>query len=82
MIVEGVRGTNYQGDIAIDDIIFSSSKCGVLPSNALPSLSTTVTTPLTAPTTSAPVTQAGMLCSVKWMHNFGSKPKTYTCLCN
>lgn len=26
--IEGVRGTNYQGDIAIDDIAFVSASCG------------------------------------------------------
>lgn len=28
IVFEGVRGTGYLGDIAIDDISFSSSKCG------------------------------------------------------
>ncbi|XP_067654503.1 MAM and LDL-receptor class A domain-containing protein 1-like [Haliotis asinina] len=34
IVFEGVRGRSYSGDIAIDDITFTTSNCGILPLSA------------------------------------------------
>lgn len=44
---EGVKGTGVSGDLAIDDITFTYSRCNVLPSIAVP--------PTAPPTTPPPV---------------------------
>lgn len=50
IIAEGVRGSSFRGDIAIDDFkIFSGVSCQITPLSASPN----------APTTSAPLTTAG-----------------------
>ncbi|KAK7473655.1 hypothetical protein BaRGS_00035133, partial [Batillaria attramentaria] len=36
IVFEGVRGTSYSGDIAIDDISFTENDCGVNPQTAAP----------------------------------------------
>lgn len=36
VVFEAVRGSSISGDIAIDDITFSTSKCSVVPSLAVP----------------------------------------------
>ncbi|KAL8608892.1 hypothetical protein ACOMHN_065230 [Nucella lapillus] len=55
IVFEGVRGRSYTGDIAIDDISFTQSSCGTIPSTAAPpttvSPPTTHTTPSTTPNT-------------------------------
>lgn len=49
IIAEGVRGSSFRGDIAIDDFkIFSGVSCQITPLSASPN----------APTTSAPLTTA------------------------
>ena len=50
VVFEGIRGKNYRGDIAIDDIAFTVGACAVLPQNAVPTLpptTATFTVPLT-----------------------------------
>ena len=47
IIAEGVRGSSYTGDIAIDDFkVLNGVSCSIIPTSADPN----------APTTSAPVT--------------------------
>ncbi|XP_046571399.1 MAM and LDL-receptor class A domain-containing protein 1-like [Haliotis rubra] len=41
IVFEGVRGRSYSGDIAIDDITFTTSNCGILPPNATAAPQTT-----------------------------------------
>lgn len=42
ILITGVRGSGYTGDIAIDDIYFDFTlPCTLIPSNAQPSLYTT-----------------------------------------
>jgi len=53
IVFEGIRGTGYQGDIAIDDIAFTVGACVVLPHNAVPTLPPT-TAASTAPPTTPP----------------------------
>ncbi|XP_055957693.1 MAM and LDL-receptor class A domain-containing protein 2 [Patella vulgata] len=52
IVFEGVRGATYTGDIAIDDIIFTQSSCGLLPATAIPPTQTTMV--LTSPAPTAP----------------------------
>ncbi|XP_013393211.1 MAM and LDL-receptor class A domain-containing protein 1 [Lingula anatina] len=44
IVFEGIRGTGFQGDIAIDDVGFSDSNCGLVPAAATPPPQTTITT--------------------------------------
>ncbi|XP_078334103.1 MAM and LDL-receptor class A domain-containing protein 1-like [Crassostrea virginica] len=58
VVIEGLRGSSFAGDIAIDDVSFSSSKCGISPSSASPSTSggsNVTTTPLTTVASTQPV---------------------------
>lgn len=52
IVFEGIRGTSYQGDIAIDDIALTVGACVVLPHNAVPTLPPT--TPISTATPTAP----------------------------
>ena len=58
IIFEGIRGTGYRGDIAIDDILITSGDCTTFPANADPNPVTTsvptATTQFTLPPTIAP----------------------------
>ena len=36
MVFEGIRGKNYQGDIAIDDISYVDGDCGTVPATPSP----------------------------------------------
>ena len=36
MVFEGIRGSNYQGDIAIDDISYVDGDCGTVPATPSP----------------------------------------------
>jgi hypothetical protein len=54
IIIEGIRGTGFTGDIAVDDFKFKIGSCSILPASAKPSTPTTqVAQPLTTnpPTT-------------------------------
>ena len=53
IVFEGIRGNSYQGDIAIDDIQFTTGVCSIVPAIANPLSSTTVapTTKFTLPPT-------------------------------
>ena len=46
IVFEGVVGSSYAGDVAIDDISFTNFRCTHIPSNAAP--------PTVAPTTTVP----------------------------
>ena len=46
IVFEGVVGTSYTGDIAIDDIVFTNTRCSHIPANAAP--------PTVPPTTTVP----------------------------
>ena len=52
LIIEGVRGSGYTGDIAIDDFEFKSAACSTVPPNAQPGAATTSppTTPVVSTT--------------------------------
>ncbi|XP_070567019.1 MAM and LDL-receptor class A domain-containing protein 2-like [Ptychodera flava] len=72
LIIQGVCGNGYTGDIAIDDIYFTSSGCSIQPPVATP-----------APLTSAsPVTQlttrSGTYPPTQWDCNFESSFCTWT----
>ncbi|XP_033751987.1 MAM and LDL-receptor class A domain-containing protein 1-like [Pecten maximus] len=58
VIIEGIRGSNYQGDIAIDDVSFTTSSCTLMPSYANPAAQTTASTMSTPASTSASPTPA------------------------
>lgn len=53
VIIEGVRGNGYTGDIAIDDFLFVPGSCSILPNSADPSNKPKSTS---TPTTMAPTT--------------------------
>lgn len=36
VVIEAVRGSSYTGDIAVDDIEFTSGACSFFPTNAWP----------------------------------------------
>lgn len=42
IVFEGVVGTGYQGDIALDDLSFTSGRCTLSPSQATPAGATTL----------------------------------------
>lgn len=42
LVFEAVRGTNVQGDIALDDIVYTLGKCPVYPKEADPAFTTTL----------------------------------------
>ena len=47
---EGIRGTNYNADIAVDDITFTQGSCAFTPYAALPpGMSTAAPTPSLTP---------------------------------
>eukprot|EP00794_Sanderia_malayensis_P017044 gene17044-18759_t len=48
--VEGVRGTSYTGDIAIDDFVFRDGACTVVPAKASPNSVVTTVPPTRSPT--------------------------------
>lgn len=58
VVFEGVRGNGYRGDIAIDDIQFTSQDCSIIPAKANPNKPTAttpvVTTRFTLPPTLPP----------------------------
>ena len=60
VVFEAIRGSGYKGDIAIDDIQFSTGSCSILPIYANPSPTTTpgtiATTVFTRPPTIPPGT--------------------------
>ncbi|CAB3978524.1 MAM and LDL-receptor class A domain-containing 2-like, partial [Paramuricea clavata] len=61
IIVEGVRGSSYQGDIAVDDFKFRSGRCSIVPASASPTTPPTQT-PTAKPTT-APPSNTGYNCN-------------------
>jgi len=55
IVFEGIRGSGYRGDIAIDDILIKDGDCSTLPASANPITPPTVTTPVvTTPFTLPP----------------------------
>ncbi|XP_048242313.1 MAM and LDL-receptor class A domain-containing protein 1-like isoform X2 [Haliotis rufescens] len=54
IVFEGIRGSSYTGDIAIDDIIFTTSNCGIFPSAARPTVTQEPTTRITNVTKTTP----------------------------
>ena len=52
VIFEGVVGSGYRGDIALDDLSFTTGQCALSPSKALPPGATTPTPTMTTATTS------------------------------
>ena len=55
IVFEGIRGNSYKGDIAIDDVLFTTGGCQILPADADPNKPTAttpvVTTKFTLPPT-------------------------------
>ena len=46
VVFEGVAGTGYMGDIAIDDVlVFQKNDCAIIPSSAQPRLPTPTPVP-------------------------------------
>ncbi|EDO47787.1 predicted protein [Nematostella vectensis] len=61
IVIEGIRGTSYTGDIAIDDFVFLDGiSCSIVPSDAGGAITTPPTTPLI--TTTQPVNNLGINC--------------------
>ena len=57
LVFEGVVGSGYLGDIALDDITYKSGSCRFTPSNAVPpSLQTTTSASMVSSPTTNPVT--------------------------
>lgn len=54
VIFEAIRGSGYQGDIAIDDVTFTVGACVVLPHNAVPTLPPTTGATTGLPTSPPP----------------------------
>ena len=55
IVIEGVRGSDYQGDIAIDDFEWSPAACGIVPLEADPNyVKPTTMMPTTGPVTLPP----------------------------
>ncbi|XP_046856415.1 uncharacterized protein LOC124449513 [Xenia sp. Carnegie-2017] len=54
IIVEGVRGSSYTGDIALDDFVFLNGSCDIHPTYAEPRLINTTATIYPTPTISYP----------------------------
>ena len=50
IIIEGIRGNGYYGDIAVDDVSFRDGSCSSVPANADPSSVPTTVLPTTTPT--------------------------------
>ncbi|CAH1786797.1 unnamed protein product, partial [Owenia fusiformis] len=42
IIIEGIRGSGFKGDISIDDITFTSGRCPTSPLDALPENATDI----------------------------------------
>ncbi|XP_033751988.1 MAM and LDL-receptor class A domain-containing protein 1-like [Pecten maximus] len=63
IVFEGIRGTSYQGDIAIDDILFTPTSCGYLPATANPANASTTPAPSASPTPTPFVNQSKYDCS-------------------
>ena len=62
---EGVVGSGYLGDIALDDITYRSGVCQFTPSNAVPpSLQTTTPTSTVSGPTTKPVTATSCECNL------------------
>ncbi|XP_066300036.1 MAM and LDL-receptor class A domain-containing protein 1-like [Branchiostoma lanceolatum] len=60
VIIEGVRGSGFRGDISIDDLDFLPSICDIQPPNAVPSVTTpTVPTMTTTPVGTGPTPGPG-----------------------
>ncbi|CAF1538469.1 unnamed protein product, partial [Adineta steineri] len=76
IIVEGIAGKDYLGDISIDDFTFTTSNCSIRPAyDAVPTIGTTMpSTTTTLRTTLAPQSpldcnfEQGVLCST-WSHD-------------
>ena len=51
--MEGIRGSSFTGDIAIDDFVCKSGTCAILPASAKPGTQVS-TTPLPTPTPTQP----------------------------
>lgn len=64
VLFEGIRGSSYSGDIALDDISFTvgASNCILRPSDALPPGMTTVP-PVTGSSTVSPTTIGRWYCA-------------------
>ncbi|XP_035658189.1 MAM and LDL-receptor class A domain-containing protein 1-like [Branchiostoma floridae] len=60
VIIEGVRGNGFRGDISIDDLDFLTESCGIQPPDAVPQVTTpTVPTMTTSPTITGPTPGPG-----------------------
>lgn len=44
ILIDGIRGNGYRGDIAIDDLTFTQTKCQIKPSQAVPTTAAPSTT--------------------------------------
>eukprot|EP00795_Rhopilema_esculentum_P012712 gene12712-3431_t len=63
VILEGVRGNGYTGDIAIDDFSFRDGACSVVPAAADPSSVITTVPPTTTPTVTPSTGNTGYDCN-------------------
>ncbi|KAL5006371.1 hypothetical protein ScPMuIL_015177 [Solemya velum] len=72
IVIEGRRGTNMMGDIALDDLSFTNGNCAVEPSYADPQKQTTVSSTSASLTTSSPSTPGGCLYDCDFEHGLCS----------